>query len=86
MDAAIQVNDEDSIRTAHQLLRKESIFVGSSSGCIAAAAVQFCDELEGEGKNVVMILADGGRGYMSTIYDESWLSDRLSVKSPSSLV
>lgn len=55
---------------------REAIFAGSSSGCVVAAAVKFCQNLGGEGKNVVAILPDGGRGYMSTIYDDSWLAGR----------
>jgi cystathionine beta-synthase len=73
VDAAIQISDQESIRTAHELMTREGIFVGSSAGCITAAAIKFSKNLAGEGKNIVVILPDGGRGYLSTIYDETWL-------------
>lgn len=76
VDACFQVSDEQSIRTAEQLLQTEAMFVGSSSGCIANAALRYCEQLPGKGKNVVVILPDGGRGYMSTIYDTTWLEQK----------
>lgn len=76
VSTAIAIPDQESIRVAHQLLKQESLFVGSSSGCIVAAALRYCAELEGEGKTVVAMLPDGGRAYMSTIYNEKWLAER----------
>jgi cysteine synthase len=58
------------------LMKLEGIFGGSSSGCIAAAAAAYCVGLEGGGKNVLAILPDGGRGYMSTIYDDTWMQEK----------
>jgi cysteine synthase len=74
VDEAIQVADEESINTAYSLIRTEAMFVGSSSGCGAAAALKFSQEWDGTGKNIVVILPDGGRAYMSTIYDDDWLA------------
>jgi cystathionine beta-synthase len=76
LDAAIKISDEEAIKTAHQLMEKEALFVGSSSGCIIAAAVRYCRSLEGSGQNIVAILPDGGRAYMSTIYDDKWLREK----------
>jgi cystathionine beta-synthase len=76
ISTAIAIPDQESIRVAHKLLKQESLFVGSSSGCIVAAALRYCEALEGEGKTVVAILPDGGRGYMSTIYNEAWLAEK----------
>jgi cystathionine beta-synthase len=75
LDSAYAIPDQESVRIAHALLKQESLFVGSSSGCIVAAALRYCEELEGEGKTIVAILPDGGRAYMSTIYDQKWLAD-----------
>jgi len=77
VDEVVQVNDEDAIATAKELLRTEAMFVGSSSGCIVYAALTYCRRLEGTGKNIVAILPDGGRGYVSTIYDDDWLKAKL---------
>lgn len=77
VDAVVQVNDSDAIATAKELLRTEAMFVGSSSGCIVSAAVTYAEGLEGIGKNIIAILPDGGRGYVSTIYDAEWLKAKL---------
>lgn len=77
VDEVVQVSDENAIATAKELLRTEAMFVGSSSGCIVSAALTYCRGLEGTGKNIVAILPDGGRGYVSTIYDDEWLNAKL---------
>lgn len=77
VDEVVQVSDTDSIEIAKELLRTEAMFVGSSSGCIVSAAVTYSEKLEGTGKNIVAILPDGGRGYVSTIYDDEWLKAKL---------
>ncbi|MBS2011148.1 MAG: cysteine synthase family protein [Cyanobacteria bacterium SZAS TMP-1] len=79
IDAAISISDQEAISAAYDLMRTEALFVGSSSGCIAAAAVSYCRRLSLDGErdlNVVAVLPDGGRAYMSTIYDDSWLNEK----------
>ncbi|MBZ0185280.1 MAG: cysteine synthase family protein [Candidatus Obscuribacterales bacterium] len=77
VDEVFQVEDFDSIRAAKNLFVTEAMFVGSSSGCILAAACRYSKNLAGEGRNIVVILPDGGRGYVSTVYDDEWLANRL---------
>lgn len=79
VDDVVRVTDGEAIEASKELFAKEAMFVGSSSGCILAAARTFCRNLAGaDRKNVVVILPDGGRGYVSTIYDDEWLAGRLS--------
>ncbi|HEY9717392.1 MAG TPA: pyridoxal-phosphate dependent enzyme, partial [Trichormus sp.] len=77
IDDVVQVSDADSVETAKDLLGKEAMFVGSSSGCIVFAALEYCHRMGGEGKTVVAVLPDGGRGYVSTIYNADWLKQKL---------
>lgn len=82
VDDAVQVSDAQSVAIAKELLRTEAMFVGSSSGCIVAAAVEYCRRLpaptfEVDKLNIVAVLPDGGRGYISTIYDDAWLKSKL---------
>lgn len=77
VDDVIQVKDSDSVAASKKLFEDEAMFVGSSSGCIAHAAVEFSKKLEGNHRNIVIILPDGGRGYISTIYDDEWLNAKL---------
>jgi len=79
IDAAVQISDGESVDAAYRLMQKEALFVGSSSGCITAAAVKYCKQLSKNGEkdlNIVVILPDGGRAYMSTIYDDNWLNEK----------
>lgn len=78
VDDIVQVSDADSVAAAKQLLRDEAMFVGSSAGCILTAAKVYSSRLSGENKNIVVVLPDGGRGYVSTIYDDDWLEQKLS--------
>lgn len=86
VDDVIQVSDTESVHNAKRLLATEAMFVGSSSGCILAAAVAYCKKLQSKNadagssdnkRNIVAILPDGGRGYISTIYDDAWLEKNL---------
>ena len=74
---SIQVSDKVAIATTKQLLQEEAMFVGGSSGCIAAAALQYCQESSDEGLTVVAVLPSSGRLYMQTIFDEQWLGQKL---------
>lgn len=65
IDRIIQVSDEDAIRTARELARKEGILSGYSSGAALWAAIRVAEEL-GSGKVVVVILPDTGERYLST--------------------
>ncbi|MEZ4536679.1 MAG: hypothetical protein R3D26_17015 [Cyanobacteriota/Melainabacteria group bacterium] len=79
MDEVISVSDRASLEAAKQLWEKGAFWLGSSSGCIAHAARQYALDLEKENKalNIVAILPDGGRSYMSTVYDPEWLAHKL---------
>ena len=72
---AYTINDKDSIDTVRELLRKEGILAGSSSGTLVCAAIRYCKE-QTEAKNVVTFICDSGNKYLSKIYNPNWLRDR----------
>lgn len=72
VDRWIIVEDRDSFRTANRLVREEGIFTGGSGGTALHGALQVAREL-GEGKRVVCLLPDTGRGYLSKVYNPAWL-------------
>jgi cystathionine beta-synthase len=72
VDEVIKVNDQEAIHSAIRLFRTEGIFVGGSSGCILAAALQFCAQPQARELKVLAILPDGGRSYLATIYHPKW--------------
>ena len=59
------VSDEEAIRTAKDLARKEGIMSGISSGTNVAAALKMAKKL-GKGKTVVTVLPDTAERYFST--------------------
>ncbi|MCC8028277.1 MAG: pyridoxal-phosphate dependent enzyme [Lachnospiraceae bacterium] len=59
------VSDEEALRTAKDLAKKEGIMCGISSGTNVAAALMLAEKL-GEGKTVVTVLPDTAERYFST--------------------
>ncbi|MCW2926155.1 MAG: Cystathionine beta-synthase [Thermoleophilia bacterium] len=75
VDRWITVEDRDSFLTANRLVREEAILTGGSGGTALFGALQVAREL-GEGKRVVCLLPDTGRGYLSKVYNPEWLLER----------
>jgi len=77
-DRVIEVSDADSFRMARRLAREEGILVGGSSGMAVHAAIQLAHELagtpEGERAVIVVLVPDGGRGYLSKVFNDDWLA------------
>ena len=66
LDEVITVENEDAFAYSRKLSRNEGILVGISSGAAFKAALEVAQRKEYEGKNIVVILPDGGDRYMST--------------------
>jgi cysteine synthase len=64
LDSRMLVNSLDAFRTTQELLQKEGIFAGVSSGSVVYAAVRQAERMD-QG-NIVCLLADGGWKYLST--------------------
>jgi cystathionine beta-synthase len=73
-DKVVMVSDRDSFLTARRVTREEGILVGGSAGTAIWAAVQERQEA-GRDAVIVVIVPDSGRGYLSKVYDDSWMSD-----------
>ncbi len=77
IDKFEKVSDEDSAHTAREVVRKEGMFLGYTSG----AAIQGMKQLASQGEfdknsNVVVILADHGSRYMSKIFSDDWMKEQ----------
>lgn len=78
---AYTISDKESFLMAQELLQKEGLFGGSSSGTLAAAALRYCQE-QTEPKRVVAFLCDGGGKYLSKVYNEYWMRDQGFIEGP----
>ena len=67
LDRVIKISDEESVKTAREIMEKEGILVGISSGAAVAAAVKLSAEPEFKDKNIVVILPSSGERYLSTV-------------------
>ena len=71
---AYTIPDDESFNAAHELLLKEGIFCGSSTGTQLAAALRYARE-QTTPKRIVTFVCDSGAKYMSKMYNPSWLQD-----------
>lgn len=75
IDDAVQVDDRSCVAMVYRLLREEGLFLGSSSGINAAAAVQVARQL-GPGHTVVTLLCDRGGLYFKRLFNPDWLREK----------
>ncbi len=69
-DEVIAVSTAAALRAAAELARQDAVLAGISSGAVLAAAQQLAERPEYRGKNIVLILPDGGERYLTTaLYD-----------------
>src|SRR6201990_636085 len=72
-DEITAVSDADSFDMTRRLAREEALLVGGSCGMAVVAANKVA-ERAGPDSLVVVLLPDGGRGYMSKIFNDYWMS------------
>lgn len=78
-DEIIAVTDADSFEMTRRLAREEALLVGGSCGMAVVAALRLAERLEAQDPEaarkavIVVLLPDGGRGYLSKIFSDSWM-------------
>jgi cystathionine beta-synthase len=71
---AYSISDAETFATARELLAKEAIFAGSSTGTLLAAALRYCRSRT-RPERVVTFVCDSGNKYLSKMYNDHWLAD-----------
>ena len=74
VDEMVRVSDKDSFNTARRLAREEGILAGGSSGTALAAALKYAQRLASP-QEIVVLLPDTGRNYISKIYSDEWMTE-----------
>lgn len=72
-DNALRVDDKEALRVVYQLLEKDGLFLGGSSGINVGAAVALAKQI-GPGHTIVTILCDSGSRYQSKLFNREWLA------------
>ncbi len=72
---AYAISDKESVEAARELLSKEGILAGSSSGTLLAAALKYCRE-QTQAKRVVTLVCDSGNKYLSKVFNDHWVAEQ----------
>jgi len=71
---AYAISDKESFLAGRELLEKEGILGGSSTGTLLAAALKYCREQTAP-KRVLTLVCDTGNKYLSKMYNDYWMLD-----------
>ena len=75
VDEAFQTNDTEALNIIYDLIEKQKIVLGGSSGINIAGALKLAKQM-GPGKTIVTILCDHGRRYASKIFNKEFLKSK----------
>jgi cystathionine beta-synthase len=71
---AYSIPDKEAFLACRELLKKEGILAGTSTGTLLAAALRYCRE-QSSPKRVVSFVCDSGNKYLSKVYNDYWMLD-----------
>lgn len=80
---AYTIGDEESLETARELLNREGILGGSSTGTLLATALRYCRE-QIKPKNVLTFVCDSGNKYLSKMFNDYWMQEQGFLERPRS--
>ncbi|HEX3272984.1 MAG TPA: cystathionine beta-synthase [Ktedonobacterales bacterium] len=82
VDEIIRVDDRTSFALTRRLAREEGILCGGSAGTALAAALEYAKGLSADDVMVVL-LPDTGRGYLSKVFNDTWMRENGFFEAPS---
>ena len=71
VDVAFQIEDKEALEIVYDLIERQKIILGGSSGINIAGAIRLAKKI-GPGKNIVTILCDNGKRYKSKIFNKKF--------------
>jgi cystathionine beta-synthase len=74
VDRYVRVSDRDAFLTTRRLAEVEGLLVGGSCGLAVHAALIVAAEIEDPDAMIAVILPDGGRAYLSKIFNDTWMA------------
>lgn len=80
IDDMVRISDTEAFEVTRKLAREEGLLVGGSSGTAVAAALRYANRVP-HGSNIVILLPDTGRNYLSKIFSDKWMVDNGFLKS-----
>jgi cystathionine beta-synthase len=82
IDDMVQVDDKESFLMTRELLSREGIFCGVSSGSAICGVIKYARTLKEKGMNIVAILPDSGNRYLSKAFNDNWMRENGLLDSP----
>ena len=76
---AYSIPDAEAFAVCRELLLREGILAGTSSGTLIAAALRYCRE-QSSAKRVVSLVCDSGNKYLSKVYNDYWMLEQGFIK------
>jgi len=74
-DEVVAVSDKNSFVMTRRLAREEGLLVGGSCGMAVEAALDVARRVDDPDAVVVVLLPDGGRGYLTKVFNDDWMAD-----------
>lgn len=74
MDDVVQISDKESFRVTKDLISKDGICAGPSSGMALAAAIEYSKKLK-KPSQILVLFPDNGRAYLSKAFNDQWLKE-----------
>src|SRR6266436_1858287 len=75
VSSAYSIPDAEAFRTCRELLAREGIIAGTSTGTLLAAALRYC-RAQQQPQRVVTFVCDSGNKYLSKVYNDYWMLDQ----------